>query len=90
MIGERITCSVKDASELTGLGKTTLYALLAEGKITSIRIGSKRLIHVESLHRLLDPSQTDHTGVSRAPHWVDRRLGARKRTAFRLDSDPNE
>jgi excisionase family DNA binding protein len=50
----KITCSVKEATELTGLGKTTLYALLAEKKITSIRIGTKRLIHVDSLRRLLE------------------------------------
>jgi len=50
---QRITCSVKEATELTGLGKTTLYALLAEGKITGTRVGAKRLIHVESLRRLL-------------------------------------
>jgi excisionase family DNA binding protein len=50
----KITCSVKEATELTGLGKTTLYALLAEGKITSTRIGVKRLIHVDSLRRLLE------------------------------------
>ena len=53
MYPEKFTCSVKDATDLTGLGKTTLYALLADGKITSVRIGSKRLIHVESLRRLL-------------------------------------
>ena len=50
----KITCSVKEATELTGLGKTTLYSLLAEGKITSVTIGAKRLIHVESLRRLLE------------------------------------
>jgi len=50
----KITCSVKEATELTGIGKTTLYALLAEGKITSTRIGAKRLIHVDSLRRLLE------------------------------------
>jgi excisionase family DNA binding protein len=49
----KITCSIKDATELTGLGKTTLYSLMAEGKVTSTRVGTKRLIHVESLRRLL-------------------------------------
>jgi excisionase family DNA binding protein len=50
----KITCSVKEAAELTGLGKTTLYALLAQGRITGIRIGTKRLIHVDSLRRLVE------------------------------------
>ena len=50
----QITCSVAEAQRLTGLGKTTLYSLLAEQKITSTRIGTKRLIHVDSLRRLLE------------------------------------
>jgi excisionase family DNA binding protein len=49
-----ITCSVTEAQRLTGLGKTTIYSLLGEGKITSTRIGTKRLIHVDSLRRLLE------------------------------------
>jgi DNA binding domain, excisionase family len=54
IITPKITCSIKEATELTGLGKTTLYSLLADHKITGIRIGTKRLIHVESLRRLLE------------------------------------
>ena len=50
----KITCSIKEATELTGLGKTTIYSLLAQGKITSTHIGTKRLIHVDSLRRLLE------------------------------------
>lgn len=50
----KITCSVKEATDLTGLGKTTIYSLMDAGKITSIKIGTKRLIHVDSLKRLLE------------------------------------
>ena len=50
----KITCSIKEATELTGLGKTTLYSLLAQDKITSTRVGTKRLIHVDSLRRFLE------------------------------------
>lgn len=50
----KITCSVKDATELTGLGKTTLYRLLAEEKITGTHVGAKRLLHVDSLRRFLE------------------------------------
>jgi len=51
---QKITCSVREAQELTGLGKTTLYSLLSENKITSTRVGTKRLIHVDSLRRFLE------------------------------------
>ena len=50
----KITCSIKEATELTGLGKTTLYSLLAETKISSTLVGTKRLIHVDSLRRFLE------------------------------------
>lgn len=53
-VASKITCSIREATELTGLGKTTLYSLMAEGKITSTRVGTKRLIHVDSLRRLLE------------------------------------
>jgi len=49
-----ITCSIREAQALTGLGKTTLYRLLAEQKITSTTVGVKRLIHVDSLRRFLE------------------------------------
>jgi len=50
----KITCSVKEATELTGISKTVLYELINDGRITSTRIGTKRLIHVDSLRRLLE------------------------------------
>lgn len=69
----RITCSVKEAIELTGLGRTTIYALLDEQKITSVRVGTKRLIHVESLRRLLEPD---------GEPWVKNHDKARARWQF--------
>jgi excisionase family DNA binding protein len=50
----KITCSIREATDLTGLGKTTLYSLLAEKKITGVRVGAKRLIHVDSLRKFLE------------------------------------
>lgn len=52
-VTDKITCSIKEATELSGLGKTTLYSLLQRGAITSITVGTKRLIHVDSLRRFL-------------------------------------
>lgn len=50
----QITCSVTEAQRLSGLGKTTIFRLLREQKITSTTVGAKRLIHVDSLRRLLE------------------------------------
>lgn len=51
---DQITCSIKKATELSDLGKTTLYKAMSEGRISSTLVGKKRLIHVESLRRFLE------------------------------------
>lgn len=40
----RILFDVKQASELTSLGKSTLYKLIRSGELASIKIGKRRLI----------------------------------------------
>jgi excisionase family DNA binding protein len=52
----KITASVKEACEMTGLGKTKLYELIGQGKVESVTIGRRRLVHVESIHVLLGKS----------------------------------
>jgi excisionase family DNA binding protein len=50
---EKITATVSEACQMTGLGKTKIFELLAAKKITGTLVGKRRLIHVESLRRLL-------------------------------------
>lgn len=40
----RILFDVKQASELTSLGRSTLYILMRSGELASIKVGKKRLI----------------------------------------------
>lgn len=40
----RLAYSVAEAAKLTGLGKTTLYALIGNGTLPSRKIGKRRLI----------------------------------------------
>ena len=49
----KITTSVREACEMTGLGKTKLYELMAEGKIQSGTVGRRRLVKIDSLHALI-------------------------------------
>lgn len=51
----RLTCSVAEACDATGLGRTTIYALIAEGCLESTTVGRRRLIYVASLQRLVRP-----------------------------------
>ncbi len=48
-----ITVRIKDACKMTGIGRSKLYLLIAEGRIETIKIGSMTLIPVASLEALL-------------------------------------
>ena len=50
---ERITCSIKEAAAATGLGRSTLYELMDEGRIEYAKVNSRRLVFVKSLLALL-------------------------------------
>jgi excisionase family DNA binding protein len=51
---ERLTCTVAEACEATGLGRTKLYELIGDGRIDTATIGRRRLVKVRSLRRLLE------------------------------------
>lgn len=48
-----ITVTVRDALDLVGIGRTHLYELIAAGRITTVKVGRRRLIHVASLKILV-------------------------------------
>jgi excisionase family DNA binding protein len=54
-----ICCSVKEAMQASGLGRTKLYELMDAGKLQSVKIGERRLINWKSLEKLLTPAQMD-------------------------------
>ena len=54
---DRITCSVTEACAATGLGRSTIYELMARGAIDSLSVGRRRLVRVESILRLLAPRE---------------------------------
>jgi excisionase family DNA binding protein len=45
----RLTCSVREACEATGLSPPTIYRLIHQGRLATRRAGRKRLIVVASL-----------------------------------------
>ena len=58
--------SPKRASVQYGLGLTSLYALLADGRLNSTKIGARRLISVSSLNELFAAStQMPLTGAGK-------------------------
>lgn len=54
----KLAYSIKEACEATSLGRTTIYALIAEGRIIARRIGGRTVIPAESLHTLIAVQET--------------------------------
>jgi excisionase family DNA binding protein len=50
---QKLAYSVREAADLTGLGRSTIYVLLGQKKLASLRIGGRRLIPHAALIALL-------------------------------------
>jgi excisionase family DNA binding protein len=55
--GKPITITVGTAKRLSGLGHTTLWALIKAGKLETVRIGRRTLVTLSSLEALLAPGR---------------------------------
>jgi excisionase family DNA binding protein len=50
---ERIVYRPADVIRLTGLGRSTIYAAIAEGRLESYKLGASRLIPADALESYL-------------------------------------
>jgi excisionase family DNA binding protein len=50
---ERRALSIKETAQVCGLSRATLYRLLNDGKLTTIKVGARRLVPVASIDTLL-------------------------------------
>jgi excisionase family DNA binding protein len=51
---EPILSSVNGAARALGIGRTKIYELINAGKLEAVKIGKRRLIKTESIHKLID------------------------------------
>jgi excisionase family DNA binding protein len=49
----RRVLSIKEAAEACGLSRATLYRLMADGKLATLKIGARRLVPVFAIDTLL-------------------------------------
>jgi len=58
---QRLSCTIAEACEVTGLGRTKLYELIGNGHLATTTVGRRRLVLVRSLLSLLErrPSEAD-------------------------------
>lgn len=57
---QRLSCTIAEACEATGLGRTKLYSLIDAGALRTAMVGRRRLVLMESLRAILKPSRPQH------------------------------
>jgi len=55
---QRLTCTIGEACEATGLGRTKLYELIGTGRLVTTTVGRRRLVIVHSLLSLLETNKS--------------------------------
>jgi len=51
---DTLTVTVDSAKKALGVGRTTLYSLIATNQLETIKIGRRRLIKADSIRALVD------------------------------------
>jgi excisionase family DNA binding protein len=50
----RRTLSIRETAEMCGLSRATLYRLIADGRLATLKIGARRLVRPEAIEALLN------------------------------------
>jgi hypothetical protein len=50
-----ITVTIANARYISGLGNSTIWKLISEGRLDTVNIGRRRLVLYDSLEKLLSP-----------------------------------
>jgi excisionase family DNA binding protein len=51
---ERRALSIEETAKTCGLSRATLYRLIADGRLTTLKIGARRVVPVGSIDALLN------------------------------------
>lgn len=51
---EPLCCSVADAAKSIGVCRATIYNWMREGRISTQRVGGRRLVKIDSVKRLVE------------------------------------
>ncbi|MGA2871427.1 MAG: helix-turn-helix domain-containing protein [Verrucomicrobiota bacterium] len=51
---EAIAASINETAKALSLGRTSIYALIREGRLETVKLGRRTLVKVDSIRRLLE------------------------------------
>jgi excisionase family DNA binding protein len=50
---EILAVSINDAAKTLGLGRTSIYVMIADGRLEAFKLGRRRLVKADSIRRLV-------------------------------------
>ena len=50
---EMLAVSINDTAKSLGLGRTSIYAMIADGRLEAFKLGRRTLVKAESIRRLV-------------------------------------
>ena len=50
---DTLAISINDPARALSLGRTTVYAMIADGRLEAFKLGRRRLVKAESIRRLV-------------------------------------
>lgn len=59
IVQQKYLCSIREATSLMGMGRTSVYGLLNDGSLKSVKIGSRRLVRIDSITAFIDRMSGD-------------------------------
>lgn len=66
---ERLSYRIDEAVKMTGIGRTTMYKLVSDGKLRAVRVGGCTLIPADELKALFAPEKPNDGFISRFFKW---------------------
>ena len=50
---EQLAVSINDTAKTLGMGRTSIYAMIADGRLEAFKLGRRTLVKAESIRRLV-------------------------------------
>lgn len=51
---EKLAYSINETARVLSMGRTSIYAMIAEGRLEAFKLGRRTLIKADSIRRLVD------------------------------------